>query len=153
LPGPGRAGESGEVEPSQMMPARETERMMKLQDVILKAMAKKLRWIEAAEIAGMSVRQMQRKRQAYIEYGYTGLSDRRRGKTSYHRVPMETAEQVLALYQEKYPDFNVRHFQEKLREQEGIRLSYSWVKQALQGAGLVARRPRNPLKPVPFSDR
>jgi hypothetical protein len=34
--------------------------MMKLQDVILKAMAKKLSWIEAAEIAGMSVRHMQR---------------------------------------------------------------------------------------------
>jgi transposase len=139
-----------------MMPARETERMMKLQDVILKAMAKKLRWIEAAEIAGMSVRQMQRKRQAYIEYGYTGLSDRRRGKTSYHRVPMQTAERVLALYQEKYPDFNVRHFHEKLREQEGIRLSYSWVKQALQGAGLVARRRkrgphrrRRPRRPLP----
>ena len=40
---------------------------MKLQDVILKAMAKKLTWIEAAEIAGMSVRNMQRKRQAYQE--------------------------------------------------------------------------------------
>ena len=36
---------------------------MKLQDVILKAIAKKLTWIEAAEIAGMSVRNMQRKRQ------------------------------------------------------------------------------------------
>jgi hypothetical protein len=57
-----------------MMPARETERMMKLQDVILKAMAKKLTWIQAAEIAGMSVRNMQRKRQGHIEYGYTGLS-------------------------------------------------------------------------------
>jgi transposase len=139
-----------------MMPARETERMMKLQDVILKAMAKKLTWIQAAEIAGMSVRQIQRKRQAYIEYGYTGLSDRRRGKTSYHRVPMQTAERVLALYQEKYPDFNVRHFHEKLREREGIRLSYSWVKQALQGAGLVARRRkrgphrrRRPRRPLP----
>lgn len=138
------------------MPARETERMMKLQDVILKAMAKKLTWMQAAEIAGMSVRHMQRKRQAYIEYGYTGLSDRRRGKTSYHRVPMQTAERVLALYQEKYPDFNVRHFHEKLREQEGIRLSYSWVKQALQGAGLVTRRRkrgphrrRRPRRPLP----
>ena len=74
---------------------------MKLQDVILKAMAKKLTWIEAAEIAGMSVRNMQRKRQVYQEYGYNGLFDRRRGKKSYHRVPMETAERVLALYQEK----------------------------------------------------
>lgn len=129
---------------------------MKLQDVILKAMAKKVTWMQAAEIAGMSVRHMQRKRQAYIEYGYTGLSDRRRGKTSYHRVPMQTAERVLALYQEKYPDFNVRHFHEKLREQEGIRLSYSWVKQALQGAGLVTRRRkrgphrrRRPRRPLP----
>jgi len=129
---------------------------MKLQDVILKAMAKKLTWIEAAEIAGMSVRNMQRKRQAYQDFGYNGLFDRRRGKNSYHRVPMSTAEKVLALYQEKYPDFNVRHFHEKLREGEGIQLSYSWVKQALQGAGLVARkkkrgahRRRRPRRPMP----
>jgi len=129
---------------------------MKLQDVILKAMAKKLTWIEAAEIAGMSVRNMQRKRQAYIDYGYNGLFDKRRGKMSYHRVPMETAERVLQLYQEKYFDLNVRHFHEKLREQHAIRLSYSWIKQALQGAGLVARnkkrgthRRRRPRRPLP----
>ena len=50
------------MEPSQSIPASEMERMMKLQDVILKAMAKKITWIGAAEIAGMSVRNMQRKR-------------------------------------------------------------------------------------------
>jgi len=129
---------------------------MKLQDVILKAMAKKLNWIEAAEIAGMSVRNMQRMRQRYQEHGYNGLFDRRRGKNSYHRVPMETAERVLALYRDKYADFNVRHFHEKLREVEGIELSYSWVKQALQGAGLVAKRRkrgphrrRRPRRPIP----
>ena len=138
------------------MPAREMERMMKLQDVILKAMAKKLTWIEAAEIAGMSVRSMQRKRQAYVDHGYNGLFDKRRGKISYHRVPMATAERVLALYRDKYPDFNVRHFHEKLKESEDISLSYSWVKQALQGAGLVARkkkrgphRRRRPRRPLP----
>jgi transposase len=114
--------------------------MMKLQDVILKAMAKKLTWMAAAEIAGMSVRNMQRKRQAYIEHGYDGLFDQRRGRRSIHRVAMETAERVLALYQEKYSDFNVQHFHEKLRDVEGIRLSYSWVRQALQGAGLVSTK-------------
>ena len=113
---------------------------MKLQDVILRAMAKKISWIDAAEIAGMSVRNMQRKRQAYQDYGYDGLFDQRRGKRSYHRVPMEIAEQVLALYQEQYFDLNVRHFHEKLKEENDIQLSYSWVKQALQGAGLVPRR-------------
>ncbi len=129
---------------------------MKLQDVILKAMAKSLSWIEAAEIAGMSVRNMQRMRQRYQEHGYNGLFDQRRGKRSIHRIPMATAERVLALYREQYFDLNVRHFHEKLREVEGIRLSYSWVKQALQGAGLVARnkkrgphRRRRPRRPLP----
>ena len=142
--------------PSRGIPARETERMMKLQDVILKALAKKLSWIEAAEIAGMSVRNMQRMRDRYGEHGYNGLFDQRRGKRSYHRIAMETVERVLALYRDKYPDFNVRHFHEKLRETEGIQLSYSWVKQALQGAGLVAKRRkrgphrrRRPRRPLP----
>ena len=128
---------------------------MKLQDVILKALAKKISWIDAAEIAGMSVRNMQRKRQEYEEYGYTGLFDQRRGKRSIHRVPLETAEKVLELYQATYFDLSVRHFHEKLRAEHDIKLSYSWVKQALQGAGLVKkrhkrgphrrRRERNPL--------
>jgi transposase len=132
------------------------ERMMKLQDVILKAMAKKISWIDAAEIAGMSVRNMQRKRQAYQEYGYTGLFDQRRGKRSIHRIRMETAEKVLELHQSTYFDLSVRHFHEKLKTEHEIGLSYSWVKQALQGAGLVRkRRKRGPhrrrreRKPLP----
>jgi transposase len=129
--------------------------MMKLQDVILKAMAQSLTWVEAAEIAGMSVRNMQRMRQRYQEDGYNGLFDQRRGKRSIHRIPMETAERVLALYRDQYFDLNVRHFHEKIKEVEGIRLSYSWVKQALQGAGLVARKKkrgphrRRPRRPLP----
>ena len=144
------------MEPSQPIAARETERMMKLQDVILKAMARKLTWIEAAEIAGMSVRNMQRMRARYQKDGYTGLFDQRRGKRSIHRVPMETAEKMLALYQERYFDLSVRHFHEKLRDEHALVLSYSWVKQALQGAGLVARRKRRgphrrrrPRRPMP----
>src|SRR5262249_8547405 len=50
------------------------------------------------------------------------------------------AEEVFRLYQEKYPDFNVRHFHEKLLEEHRIQLSYTWVYQALQGAGLVQKR-------------
>jgi hypothetical protein len=64
---------------------------------------------DAAEIAGMSMRNMQRKRQSYQEHGYDGLSDQRRGRRSIHRVPMATAERVLALYRDKYPNrFRVR---------------------------------------------
>jgi hypothetical protein len=55
-------------------------------------------------------------------------------------VPKAQAEQVLELYREQYFDLNVRHFHEKLREEHGIGLSYTWVKQALQGGGLVKRK-------------
>ena len=113
---------------------------MKLQDVILKAMAKKISWLDAAEIIGVSDRTMRRMREQYVEYGYTGLMDRRKGKQSVHRVPMEIAEEVLRLYREVYFDLNMRHFHEKLREEHKIELSYTWVQQALQGAGLVAKR-------------
>jgi len=132
------------------------ERTMKLQDILLKAMAKKISWMEAAEIAGVTDRTMRRIRERYQEHGYTGLFDQRKGKRSIHRIPMETAEEVLRLYQETYFDLNMRHFHEKLREEHQIELSYTWVQQALQGAGLVAKRRkrgphrrRRPRRPLP----
>jgi transposase len=128
------------LKPPENISAAALERMMKLQDVILKAMAKKISWMEAAEIAGVTDRTMRRIKQRYEEFGYNGLFDQRRGKRSVHRVPLETAEKVLALYQEKYFDLNVRHFCEKLRDEHDIQVSYTWVYQALVGADLVQKR-------------
>ena len=124
------------------------ERAMKVQEVILRAMAKKITWWQAAEIIGISDRQMRRWRERYEEFGYDGLFDRRRGQPSPKRVPLTTVEQVLGLYRERYFDLNVQHFHEKLQAEHDIQLSYSWVKAALQGAGLVARgRSRGELRP------
>src|SRR6266436_6329494 len=92
------------------------ERMMKLQDVMLKAMAKKITWWAAAEIIGVSDRTMRRWHQRLEEDGYDGLADRRKGKPSSRRVPLKTVEEVLRLYREQYYDLNIRHFHEKLRE-------------------------------------
>ena len=115
---------------------------MKLQDVLLKAMAKKITWWEAAEIIGVTDRTMRRWRERLEEDGYSGLADRRKGKPSEKRVPLATAEEVLRLFPETYHDLSIRHFHEKLREEHGIELSYTWVQKALQGAGLVARHKR-----------
>src|SRR2546427_1530991 len=139
----------------QQMTQAAVERAMKLQDVMLRAMAKRITWYQAAEILGISCRQMQRWQTRFKHEGYEGLFDRRRGVPSPKRVPLATVETVLRLYQEQYFDFNVRHFHEKLSAEHEIKLSYTWVKQALQGAGLVKprrkrgkhrkRRPRRPL--------
>ncbi len=137
-------------------PRAAMERAMKVQDVMLQAMAKEITWWQAAEILGLSDRHMRRIRERYVEEGYNGLLDRRRGKPSRRRVPVATVEKVFALYREKYFDLNVQHFHEKLQAEHGIELSYTWVKQALQGAGLVARgrkrgahRKRRERRPLP----
>jgi transposase len=136
-------------------PRAAVERMMKVQEVILRALAKKITWWQAAEILGLSDRQMRRWHWRYREYGYDGLIDRRVGQPSPKRVPLAVVERVFTLYREKYFDLNVLHFHEKLQQEHQIRLSYTWVKKALQGAGLVRaqrkrgvhrrRRPRRPL--------
>jgi len=137
-------------------PKAAMERAMKVQDVMLQAMAKRITWWQAAEILGISDRHMRRWRERYVEEGYNGLLDRRRGKPSRRRVPVATVEKVFALYREKYFDLNVQHFHEKLQAEHGIELSYTWVKQALQGAGLVGRgrkrgahRKRRERRPLP----
>jgi transposase len=45
-----------------------------------RAMAKKISWWQAAEIIGVSDRQMRRWRERYEEFGYAGQVDRQRGR-------------------------------------------------------------------------
>ncbi len=86
------------------------ERAMKVQEVILKAIAKSITWWQAAEILGISVRSMRRWRARYERSGYDGLVDRRKGRPSPKRIALAELEQVLTLYRQTYFDFNVRHF-------------------------------------------
>src|ERR1022692_1342072 len=68
------------------------ERAMKVQEVILRALAKKITWWQAAEIIGISDRQMRRWHERYEEFGFRGLFDRRRGKPSPKKVPLVVVE-------------------------------------------------------------
>jgi transposase len=81
--------------------AAEMERMMKVQDVLLKAMAKKITWWAAAEIIGVTDRTMRRWRERLEKHGYAGLADRRKGKRSAQRIPQARVEEVLGLYKER----------------------------------------------------
>src|SRR5438270_2664654 len=98
------------------------ERMMKVQEVLLRAMAKKITWWQAAEVIGVSERTMRRWRERLEQDGYDGLADRRKGMVSQRRVPLELCEKVLGLYGERYYDLNIRHFHEKLKEEHGMSL-------------------------------
>ena len=114
---------------------------MKVQEVILRAAAKQITWLQAAEILGVSPRHMRRWREKYEQFGFHALFDGRRGKTSPRRVSSAVLEEVLQLYQERYFDLSVKHFHEKLTAEHGFCVSYTWTKGVLQGAGLVKRAP------------
>jgi transposase len=138
-------------ESMEIYPRTAAERAMKLQEVLLRATTGKIKWWQAAELMGISSRQMRRWRARLEENGPRGLLDRRRGTPSRRRVPKAQAEEVLGLYRDKYFDLNVRHFHEKLVEEHQIGLSYTWVKQALQTAGLV--KPQGQARCAPQATR
>jgi transposase len=140
----------------EQIPVAELERTMKVQEVILRAMAKRITWWQAAEILGISNRTMRRWKWEYENNGFRALVDGRKGRPSWKRVPAGETERILALYRDTYFDLNVRHFYEKATTQHGVTLSYTWVKNLLQGAGLVKKsrdrkphRKRRPRRPIP----
>src|SRR5258708_33398247 len=92
------------------------ERTMKVQEVILRALAKKITWWQAAEIIGISDRQMRRWRGRYEEFGFRGLFDRRRGETAPKKIPLGGGEEGFGAFQE-----------------EEFRLEVACVSQELQG--------------------
>lgn len=121
------------------------ERAMKVQEVIMRAMSGEILWVDAADILGISARSMRRWRAKYEEHGYDGLYDRRLRMPSPKRVSMEAVQKVLKLYRERYYDFNVKHFHEELVEEHNLTLSYTWVKTALQTAGLVPKKTKRDI--------
>ncbi len=114
---------------------------MTRKEVIVRAIAKELTWIQAAEICGITARHMRRLKEYYQRYGYGGLVDGRGGRTRRKRIALATIEQLCQLRREKYAEFSVRHFWEKATEEHQLKISYTWAKLALQAAGLAEKSP------------
>jgi transposase len=115
------------------------ERAMTVEEVMLKALSGDIHWFRAADILGFSPRTLRRWRERYETHGYVGLVDKRRHQPSVRRIAAPEVERLLRLYRERYRGFNVRHFHQIARREHGVQVSYSFLKQALQTAGLVKK--------------
>lgn len=113
---------------------------MKIQEVILRAASGEISWLQAATVLDISPRTLRRWKYRFETDGSSGLLDRRRVRPSEKRIPLSEVERILCLYREQYDGFNAHHFHEKLVELHGVTLSYTFVKEALQGAGLIRKR-------------
>lgn len=116
------------------------ERAMKIQEVICRALAGTLTWLQAADILGIHPRSLRRWRARYQAGGILALYDRRCRRPSRRKAPVGEVQRLLRLYRETYLGFNVRHFHQRARRDHAVTLSYSFVKLALQEAGLVRKR-------------
>lgn len=117
-------------------------RQMKFEEVWERTTRRELSQAEAASILGVSERTFRRWRGRFEAEGAEGLYDRRLGKASARRVPVDTLLEVLELFDTRYWDFTAKHFHEKLVEEHGFMRSYNWTRLALQRHGRVRPAPR-----------
>jgi transposase len=122
--------------------ARQGVRMMRFLDILGRYEAAEFNQLEAAELLGVSERTFRRWQARYEEEGEAGLLDRRLGKASGKRVPVDRAQEVEALYRQRYAGFRAKHFHEHLVKDHGFAWGYTWTKTFLQSRGLLAKAPR-----------
>ena len=124
----------------KMIPDSAARRAMKVVEVILKAIGGEIKWIQAADILGVTPRHYPANPSRL-----PGAGDRRACTTGGGggRRPDERRmnwwKRSCVCTHDKYFDFNVKHFHEQLVAKHGLSCSYTWTKNLLQEAGYVKR--------------
>jgi Helix-turn-helix domain len=120
--------------------AREAKAMTR-QEVIQKAMAGRISWIQAADICRVTERHMRRLRDRYERFSVGGLRDGRAGKQQPSTIDGAVVEELCRLKREIYQEFNIRHFHQFATEKHGLKVSYTTTKNILQARGLAEKAP------------
>ena len=116
--------------------------MMRFLDILGRYEAAEFNPLEAAALLGVSERTFRRWQARYEEDGEAGLLDRRLGKASGKRVPVDREQEVEALYRQRYAGFRAKHFHEHLVKDHGFAWGYTWTKTFLQSRGLLPKAAR-----------
>ena len=114
--------------------------------VLMRLMAGQWTGKEAAELLGVSPRQLRRLKSAFREEGIRTLIHGNRGRKPRHALSDSIRAQVVELARTRYERVNDHHLCELLADQEGIELSRSSVRRILRGAGIASPRRRRPAK-------
>lgn len=130
-------------------------RKMRFEDVYGGWQKGRLSQEEASEILGVCSRTFRRQIGRYEENGISGLDDKRLTQASHRRAPVDEVMAIGERYKSSYRGWNVKHFYSWYAKEGGVR-SYTWVKNTLQGQGLVLKskkkgshRKRRDRRPLP----
>lgn len=115
---------------------------MRFEEAYTSWQEKRLTQEEAASLLGVCERSFRRYINRFEEDGLQGLLDKRMAQVSSHKAPVDEVLRLEALYRERYEGWNLKHFHERYQQaHEGTR-SYTWVRNALQGKGVVEKGKR-----------
>lgn len=133
--------------------AKESRRVF----VIEQAVKCKITSRQAAEVLGLSERQVIRLKGRMKAEGVAGLAHKNRGRTPKHAVPKETKEKVVMLVRGPLRDASCQQVSELLEEFYGITLSAKTIGRILKEAHIPLahghrspRRKRSPPGRPPF---
>jgi transposase len=117
-----------------------TQEELKRLHVIRKALDKSITQIEAANIIGLCLRQVQRIVRVVRTEGDKGIINKARGKASNKALPDKIKCRALKLYKEKYHDFGPTLGSEKLFEIDKIKLNDETLRLWLLQAGIPYKK-------------
>jgi transposase len=95
----------------------------------------------AAQVLGLSERQVRRLLARYRDGGAAAVQHGNRGRQPAHTIRPEVRQRVVALAQSTYQGYNDYQLSTLLAEREGLSLSRSSVRRILQSAGLLTSQP------------
>jgi len=105
-------------------------------DIVRRVIERKLPQVKAAELMGLSARQVRRLCIAYQRAGPIGLASRKRGQPSNRRLPPQLQAEAVEIVRERYADFGPKLAQEKLLELHHIRVAKETLRKWMTLAGL-----------------
>lgn len=112
---------------------------MTVVEVLRKADEGVIKWVQAAEILGVTPRHLLRLRERFLKYGLDGLKDGRKGRVMPRRIPEAVVARICELKMSQYAEYTPRHFHEMLERKHAVKVSYSWVRNILQSKGLMVK--------------
>ena len=100
----------------------------------------------AAMKLGISRRQIDRLIIKYKEKGKSAFVHGNRNKKPISTLDKSISEDIILLYKNKYQEWNFQHFNEFLKKDENIKVSYNFIYTTLTKAGFISPKARRKTK-------
>ena len=128
---------------------KEIERLRILHKVIDRSMTQ----MDASQVLAITDRQVRNLLGKIRVSGDKGIAHGSRGRQSPHKMSQQRQDQIAEIIKEKYPGFRPTFAREKLREQEGIRISYEKLRRIMIDKGLWRPQLRKDKKIYQWRER